>query len=502
MRSLALACLLALVAMPAAARDEALSRDDVAWLNRVTFGVDAATLARYRDLGRKHFLDEQLHPKGDGLPPAIRAQIDAFDITKTPVTTLMAGVRDQAQAVKNMPDGDAKQDAKKVLQKQGEGYARDAQSIELLYAIYDEHQLQEQLTWFWLNHFSVYQAKDRVRWMAADYAANTIRPHALGRFRDLVIATLRSPAMLQYLDNAQNARGKINENYARELMELHTLGVGSGYTQDDVQNLARILTGAGINLDGQPRRMKPDMQRYLVQDGLFEFNPNRHDFGDAVLLGKHIDGSGFDEIEKAVDLIVKQPACATFVSTKIARYFVADQPPPSLIKAMARTFQHSDGDIAAVVKTMLESKEFTASLGKRYKDPTQFLVSSMRLAYDGQPVANPRPLVNWIQQLGQAPFGRITPDGWPLNDAEWSSSGQVARRFEIARAIGSGANHLFDLDDDGTHQRGGFPQLTTPTYYAAYEPVLGQKTRDALGQATSQQEWNTFLLSSPEFNYH
>jgi uncharacterized protein (DUF1800 family) len=357
------------------------------------------------------------------------------------------------------------------------------------------------MVWFWLNHFSVFQNKGRVRWLVADYAQNTIRPHALGKFRDLVMATLKSPAMLEYLDNAQNARDKINENYARELMEMHTLGVNSGYTQADVQNLARILTGVGVNFDGQPRKLRPDLRPYYVQEGVFEFNPNRHDFSDKVLLGKPIKGGGFDEVEKAVDLSVSQPACATFISTKLAKYFVSDNPPPSLITAMAKTFRRTDGDIAEVMETMLTSKEFTASLGKHYKDPTQFLVSTMRLAYDGKPVENPRPLVNWINQLGQAPFGRITPDGWPTSDSEWSSSGQVAKRFEIARAIGSGANHLFDLDEAGTRSVGGFPQLTTPTYYATIEPALGPKTRNALAQATSQQEWNTFLLSSPEFNY-
>ena len=501
MRSMAAAALLALVTLPAMARDDTLSKDDVAWLNRVTFGVDSATVAHFRDVGRRRFLDEQLHPKADSLPPAIAAQIASFDVMKTPAPALLAQVRDQYRDIKDLPDGDAKETAKKALQKQGNQYAQQAQAAELLRAVYDENQLREQLVWFWMNHFSVFQNKGRVRWLVASYEQDTIRPHALGKFRDLVIATLKSPAMLEYLDNAQNARDKINENYARELMELHTLGVGSGYTQDDVQNLARVLTGVGVNFDGQPRKIKQDLQRYYVQDGVFEFNPNRHDFSDQKLLGRNIAGGGFDEVERAVDLIVSQPACATFVSTKLARYFVADDPPPALVKAMAKTFSHTDGDIAAVMKTMLESKEFNASLGKRYKDPTQFLVSTMRLAYDGKPVANPRPLVNWINQLGQAPFGRITPDGWPTSDSEWSSSGQLAKRFEIARSIGSGANHLFDVDEDGKVQRGGFPQLTTPTYYATIEPWLGQKTRDALAQATSQQEWNTFLLSSPDFNY-
>jgi uncharacterized protein (DUF1800 family) len=501
MRALATAVLLALVALPAVARDDALSKEDVAWLDRVTFGVDSATIASYRDLGRRRFLDRQLHPKTDGLPAEVRAQIDGFDVSKIPMATLVGQVRDQYRDINAMADGDGKQQAKQALQKQGNQYAQEAQASELLYAIYDENQLREQMVWFWLNHFSVFQQKGRVRWVVADYAQNTIRPHALGKFRDLVMATLKSPAMLEYLDNVQNARDKINENYARELMELHTLGVGSGYSQDDVQNLARVLTGVGVNFDGQPRKLKPDLQAYYVQEGVFEFNPNRHDFGDRMLLGKTIKGGGFDEVEKAVDLIVSQPACATFISTKLAQYFVANDPPPGLVKAMAKTFRHTDGDIAAVMDTMLTSKEFTASLGKRYKDPTQFLVSTMRLAYDGKPVPNPRPLVNWINQLGQAPFGRITPDGWPTTDSEWSSSGQVAKRFEIARSIGSGANHLFDLDEAGTRTRGGFPQLTTPTYYATIEPFLAQKTRDALTQATSQQEWNTFLLASPDFNY-
>lgn len=501
MRSLFAACLFAFAALPAAAADTALSKEDAAWLNRVTFGADSATVASFRDLGKRRFLDRQLHPSGEGLPPAVKAQIAGFDVMKTPTSALLAQVRDQYRDVKDMPDGDAKQEARKALQKQGNEYAQEAQSAELLHAIYDENQLREQLVWFWLNHFSVFQNKGRVRWLVADYAQNTIRPHALGKFRDLVMATLKSPAMLEYLDNAQNARDKVNENYARELMELHTLGVDSGYTQADVQNLARILTGVGVNFDGQPRKIRRDLQPYYVQEGVFEFNPNRHDFSDKVLLGHPIKGGGFDEVEKAVDLIVSQPACATFVSTKLATYFVSDDPPSALVDAMARTFRRSDGDIAEVMKTMLTSKDFTASLGKRYKDPTQFLVSTMRLAYDGKPVANPRPLVNWINQLGQAPFGRITPDGWPSADSEWSSSGQVAKRFEIARAIGSGANHLFDLDGGGTRQRGGFPQLTTPTYYATLDPYLGPKTRDALSQATSQQEWNTFLLSSPEFNY-
>ena len=500
---LAFAATLALAAPAAFARNrDTLGADDVAWLRRDGFGLDSASVARYRELGRDRYLDAQLDDKlGDELPPAIDQLIHGYEVVNTPPDQLIASFQAEQQRIKDMPDGDAKVDARKALQQHGNDLLQQAQQAALLRAVYGSNQLKEQMVWFWLNHFSLYGAKGRVRWVAARFAEESVRPHALGKFKDLVMATLKSPAMLEYLDNAQNAKGHVNENYARELMELHTLGVGSGYTQQDVQQLALILTGVGIAPPADKQRINPKMAAQYVRDGLFEFNPMRHDFGDKVLLGTTIKGGGFDEVEKAVDLIVRQPACATFVSTSLAKYFVADNPPPSLITAMAKTFRHTDGDIAAVMETMLTSKEFTASLGKRYKDPTQFLVSTMRLAYDGKPVENPRPLVNWINQLGQAPFGRITPDGWPSTDSEWSSSGQIAKRFEIARAIGSGANHLFDLDEDGTRSVGGFPQLTTPTYYATIEPSLGPKTRNALSQATSQQEWNTFLLASPEFNY-
>ena len=180
-------------------------------------------------------------------------------------------------------------------------------------------------------------AKANLRWLVGDYADRAIRPHALGQFRDLVLATLEHPAMLQYLDNNQNAAGHVNENYARELMELHTLGVDGGYTQQDVQQLARMLTGVGINA-GDPPKLKPEWQDLYRRDGAFEFNPARHDFGTKVLLGRTIQGRGFAEVEEAVALIVRQPACAHFISRELAIYFVADDPPPALVERMAQTF--------------------------------------------------------------------------------------------------------------------------------------------------------------------
>ena len=507
-----LALLLAFAPQLAAAHDTPLSRDDIAWLQRDGYGVDSASIARYRELGRDGLLDAQLHDRlGDNLPAPIATLIDSYEVARTPATQLAESLRQQRELIKAMPDGEAKVAAKKILRRHGEALADQARETVLLQAIYGANPLKEQMVWFWLNHFSIYANKGGGRWLAGDYAQHTIRPHALGKFRDLVMATLQSPAMLQYLDNAQNAKDKVNENYARELMELHTLGVGAGYSQHDVQQLALILTGVGLAraqspATGEGRAMRRRAkQNGALRDGLFAFNPRRHDFSDKTLLGHSIRGSGFDEVAQAIDLITRQPACAQFISRQLAEYFVADKPPPALVARMAQTFQRSDGDIAAVLRTLFESKELLASHGGKFKDPMQFLVSSMRVTLDGQPITNPQPLVAWLNQMGEPLFGRLTPDGWPLDGAAWSSSGQMTRRFEIARAIGSGRNRLFAVPEPATvpdeKPPVSVPPLGGPPYELALAPQLSARTRDALAQATSKPEWNTFVLSSPEFNY-
>jgi uncharacterized protein (DUF1800 family) len=493
----------AAAAAGSATYDPASSR----WLQRVAFGLDSASLGELGQQGQRRFLRQQLSMPSDdaALPTAVRDQLQAYPTLRVPVQTLLAQQSARAKQIKDMPDGDDKVAAGKALRQQGADMAQQVRQAQLLRSIYAPDQLREQMVWFWLNHFSVYASKGRLSWMVGDYVDHAIRPHALGKFSDLVLATLKSPAMLEYLDNAQNAKGRVNENYARELMELHMLGVDAGYSQSDVQQLAQILTGAGIvptDRDGPPK-LKPELQGQYLREGAFEFNPARHQPGDKTLLGQHIAGGGFDEIERAVKLLAAQPACARFVSRRLAEYFVSDQPPPALVERMARSFQRSDGDIAEVVQTMLESREFADAAQRKFKDPYRYLVSSVRLAYDGQAIANPAPLVGWLDQMGEPLFGRITPDGWPLQSEAWNSSGQMAKRFEIARAIGGGDARLFTpVQSDGkAEQRGGFPMPASRLYYAAIEPGLSDVTRTALAKARSQQEWNAFLLASPEFNY-
>jgi uncharacterized protein (DUF1800 family) len=477
-----------------------LHRNDMLWLARVDYGLDSASVADFRRLGRERFLEQQLRAGDDALPPPVAAQIAAMEVSHEDPLAQLTDVNAQYKNINAMPDGPDREQARKTLNDHGNKLAYEAIRRHLLRAVYSKSQLREQMVWFWLNHFSVYQHKANLRWLVGDYEETAIRPHALGHFKDLVIATLEHPAMLQYLDNSQNSAGHVNENYARELMELHTLGVGSGYTQQDVQQLALVLTGAGV-ATANPPHLKPELQSLYVRRGAFEFNPARHDFSRKTLFGHAVSGRGFAEIEAAVQLIVEQPACAHFVSRQLAVYFVGDDPPPALVERMAQTFMHTDGDISAVLRTMWLAHETDASLGKKFKDPMRFVVSSVRFAYDGRPITNTRPLLNWLGSLGESPFGRQTPDGYPMTESNWASSGQMSRRFEIARSIGSGNAGLFDAEDGGTATASGFPQLSNRLYFEAVEPFLLANTRAALNRANSQQEWNTFLLSSPDFAY-
>jgi uncharacterized protein (DUF1800 family) len=205
-------------------------------------------------------------------------------------------------------------------------------------------------------------------------------------------------------------------------------------------------------------------------------------------------------VRQAVELIVSKPECARFISRRLATYFVADEPPPALVERMSRVFMKSHGDIRAVVEMMVDSKEFVRTAPGRFRDPMQYVVASVRLAYDGKPIQNIKPVMNWLNGLGEPLYGRASPDGYPLVTNAWTSSGQMSRRFEIARAIGSGNAGLFQPDSGGEPQYAGFPQLSTRLYYDVIEPQLAASTRAVLNRAESQAEWNTYLLSSPELN--
>ncbi len=469
-------------------------------INRITWGVNASTMQHVNEIGLQRYVDEQF-AASQPLPAPIMAQINAMTISQQPMLQLVQDMEQRNKDAAAIKEDDVKKAAQQAYQTEMSRLAREAATRTLLRATYSPNQLQEQMVAFWMNHFNIHQGKHNIRAMIGDFEENAIRPHALGKFRTLLAATVFHPAMIRYLDNEQNAANRVNENYAREVMELHTLGVGSGYSQRDVQELARILTGVGINLGTTMPNVKKELAAQYVRNGLFEFNPNRHDYGDKVFLGAPVKGRGLVEVNEAIDRLSQSPATARFISKKLALYFVSDDPSKVLIDRMAATFTTSNGDIAATVRTMLVSNEFNASLGKKFKTPTQYVVSAVRLAYDDKPILNAGPMHNWLNRMGQPLFGRQTPDGYPLAESAWASPGQMTTRFEIAKAIGSGSAGLFKTDGPQPIEKAAFPQLANALYYAQLQQTLSATSKNALEQAGSPQEWNMLLMSSPEMMY-
>ncbi len=472
--------------------------DAINVINRVSWGVNVSTSRQVESIGLERYLDAQLHPMVEKLPASIQAQIAAMTISQRPLNLLTQDLEQRRKDADAIVVDDDKKVAQQAYQQELNRLAREAATRSLLRALYSPNQLQEQMTWFWMNHFNVHQGKHNLRLMMGDYEEHAIRPYALGKFRDILKATVHHPAMLRYLDNEQNAVNHINENYARELLELHTLGVNGGYSQTDVQELARILTGVGVNLGTATPNIRKDLQSQYLRQGLFEFNPNRHDYGNKKFLDKTVHGSGLAELDEALDRLSRHPSTAHFISRKLATYFVSDAPPDTLIEQMSNIFLQTDGNISSVLSTMFASPEFTHSLAHKFKDPLHYVVSSVRLAYDDKPILNAGPILNWLNRMGEPLYGKQTPDGYPMLQSAWASPGQMNTRFEIAKAIGSGSAGLFKPDGPVAQEQAAFPQLSNALFYQSLQKTLSPATRQVLDQANSPQEWNTFLLASPE----
>src|SRR5467141_1452210 len=325
-------------------------------------------------------------------------------------------------------------------------------------AIYSERQLQQVMDDFWFNHFNVFAAKGEDRYYLTSYERDVIQPHALGKFKDLLTATAKSPAMLFYLDNflsadpkaaqratrQQRRRGRfggpwpprpapnpqqaakknergLNENYGRELMELHTLGVDGGYTQKDVTEVARCFTGWTMD---KPRQYAD-----------FKFDERLHDPDPKYVLGKKIHAGGMKDGEQVIDLLVHHPNTAKFISTKLARRFVSDDPPPPLVNRMAETFKSSDGDIRAVLKTMIWSPEFWSreSYHAKIKTPFELVVSAVRAL--GTDVDTPMPLVQWIGRIGEPLYQCQPPTGYSDKADAWVNTGALLNRLNYSLAL-------------------------------------------------------------------
>ena len=382
-------------------------------LNRFTFGPRPGDAEHVQSMGLKKWIDWQLHPSRIAENPVLEAKLNGLG-------SLSMSSREIAQ---NYPAGRMA--------------ARELAAAKLLRAIYSNRQLEEVLTDFWFNHFNVYLEKGADRYLVTAYERDAIRPHVLGQFRDLLEATAKSPAMLFYLDNWQSvgdamergrpARRGLNENYGRELLELHTLGVDGGYTQKDVTEVARCFTGWTIR---QPRL-----------GGEFVFNGRAHDRGEKRVLGvKILAGGGIEDGEKVLDLVARQPATAHFISRKLAMRFVADDPPAVLVGRMAQTFLKSDGDLRAVLKTMIDSKEFwsVGAYRTKMKSPLEFVASAVR-SMNGD-VDEALALNNQVAQMGEPLFRKQEPTGYSNSGTEWMNSAGLVARMNFALSLAN--NHV------------------------------------------------------------
>jgi uncharacterized protein (DUF1800 family) len=313
----------------------------------------------------------------------------------------------------------------------------DVQRGKLLRAVYSDRQLYELMVDFWENHFSIFANKDDDRYLLTGFDRETIRPFAFARFRDLLGATAHSPAMLFYLDNWRSSvprpypakdgkpagtDGGLNENYARELMELHTLGVDGGYTQKDVQEVARCFSGWTIE--------KPNAE------GLFLYRPGLHDDGEKLVLGhKILAGGGISDGERVLDILATHPSTARFIATKLARRLISDDPPPAVIDRAAAVFLKTDGSIRETLRAIITSPEFFAPAAYRAKVRSPFEYAAAALRATSAETDGDRPVLDFIGRMGQPLFGRITPDGYSDRAEQWLSSGAMVARLNFAAAL-------------------------------------------------------------------
>jgi len=531
-------------AVPANADDKTI----VHVLNRLGFGAVPGDIERVRRIGLEKYIEQQLRPETipDQDMTARLATLDTLTLNSRELAedyfmpAQMAQRRAKQQAASQPTESaTGKREARtpeqaQMMQAQRQVFTDLAQQ-KILRAVYSDRQLNEVLVDFWFNHFNVFAGKGLTRNYLTEYERDGIRPHVLGKFRDLLEATATSPAMLFYLDNWQSAAAEgattaapntrtrvnpsnprrpfgrpgqigrpprqrtvadlpqnaqtrkprgLNENYARELMELHTLGVDGGYTQKDVQEVARAFTGWTI---ANPR-----------QGGGFVFDPRMHDDGEKIVLGHRIKAGGGERDGKDVlDILASHPATARFIATKLVRRFVADEPPQSLVDRAAERFRDTKGDIREVVRTIVTSREFFAPEAYRAKIKTPFeFVASAARATEADSI-NAMPLVQTMRELGMAPYQCQPPTGYADRAEAWVNTGALLNRMNFAVALTEG------------RLRGGraSPPPREQSIEAARDQIVDQvlardlssSTRETVAKASRPSQAVALLLGSPEF---
>jgi uncharacterized protein (DUF1800 family) len=504
------------VATPAAAQGRELTPpEQVAHVvSRLTFGPRPGDLERVAAIGVDAWIAAQLRPESilDSVPARSLASQPSWStpIHQLPAmspTTALNVMRSLPLANGGRPTADSLRvklaAIVRVIAISPGSMGAEFAVGKIINAETSERQLYEVIVDFWENHFSVYSAKLPSVGALPMYGRDAIRPRALGKFRDLLGAVAHSPAMLFYLDNHLSTADGLNENYARELLELHTLGVDGGYSQADVVDVARALTGWSID----PRRTTAPVR--LGTPATFAFDWRAHDSREKVILGHRLAaGRGMEDGEELLDILARHPSTARHIATKLARRLVSDEPPATLIDRAAATFTRTDGDIAEVVRTIVTSDEFfsRAAFRAKVKSPFELVVSARRAL--NAPADTTRQTALLLGRFNQPTFGRISPEGWPEVGSAWINPGSVMQRMMFGTGVASGT-----VPEIPTQHWKGFERLASkPVAEQAdgvVQMILGgvalPATRDAL-QATTGNDGMTTLremlalaLASPEF---
>ena len=432
-------------------------------LSRISFGLRPGDLDAIRARGAAAYIEEQLHPEAidDGACDLLARRYESL----------------------HLKAGDIYEFRREIA-------ISELIRATVIRAAFSRRQLYEVMVEFWTDHLNIAHSKAECVWLKTADDRDVVRRHALGRFRDLIRASALSPAMLVYLDGQDNKRTRPeempNENYARELMELHTLGVHGGYTQRDVMEVARCLTGWTV--------------RNGWNKGSVAFVRDRHDDGEKEVLGVRIPaGQGAKDLDSVLEIVTRHPSTARFVARKLCTRFVSEKPPQSLVDRTAAAFTSSDGDVKHVLRTILYSDEFMAAKGARVKRPFRFIVSALRAL--GAETTAPRGLLEYFNRMGQTPFAYPTPDGYPDETAPWL--GTMMWRWNFAVELVSGRVPGVEVRHAALHKSAGSDEPV-----ALFPHFVGRKPTDVERAALQdflvsadrgREEALGLILASPAF---
>lgn len=416
------------------------------------------------------------------------------DIQRLPASSdVLLEVQDLRRQRRDAKRADGDADDIKVYARTVRRHYIDQTSARYAAAVATDVPFHERLVHFWTNHFAVSAEKQPLPAIAGLFENEAIRPNVTGKFVDLLLAVEKHPAMIVYLDNQRsigpgsklgkraNRRRRdrevgLNENLAREILELHTLGVNGGYSQQDVTTFAKIITGWSIGGSDERGRFAEGIP------GKFEFRDSIHEPGSQVLLGKRYSQQGLKQGEAVLHDLATHPSTARFIATKLARHFVADEPPASVVNRLEQTYLESDGELAAVYETLIRSQEVWANVFVKYKSPHDFLISTLR-AFDHTP-ENRRFIIGALDLMGQTPYRPGSPAGWPDTADHWGGADALYKRIEwantVSRVVGGRVNPV-DLGD------------------AVLGDAFNPETRKAISRAESLNQGMTLFLASPDF---